>query len=57
MRDVSTGATDATQVAPKFLNTLTLIQPGGSRFCPSLALTPEFSLWLRPYQNRISEKD
>ena len=30
VRDVSTGATDATAVAPKFSDTLTLFQPGGA---------------------------
>ena len=34
LRDVSTGATGATEVAPKFSDTLTLSQPGGGRFCP-----------------------
>ena len=29
-RDVSTGATGATAVAPKFLDTLTLSPPGGA---------------------------
>ena len=29
-RDVSAGATGATAVAPKFLDTLTLSQPGGT---------------------------
>ena len=29
-RDVSTGATGATEVAPKFSDTLTLFQPGGA---------------------------
>ena len=34
-RDVSAGATGATEVAPKFSDTLTLSQPGGGgRFCP-----------------------
>ena len=36
-RDVSTGATGSTAVAPKFSDTLTLFQPGGGRFCPPLA--------------------
>ena len=30
VRDVSTGATGATAVAPKFSDTLTLFQPGGA---------------------------
>ena len=30
LRDVTTGATGATAVAPKFLDTLTLSQPGGA---------------------------
>jgi hypothetical protein len=30
IRDVSTGATGATVVAPKFSDTLTLCQPGGA---------------------------
>jgi hypothetical protein len=34
-RDVSTGATGVTEVAPKFSDTLTLYPPGGGgRFCP-----------------------
>ena len=36
-RDVTTAATGATAVAPKFSDTLTLFQPGGGRFCPPLA--------------------
>ena len=35
-RDVFTGATGATVVAPKFPDTLTLSPPGGGRFCPPL---------------------
>ena len=34
LRDVSTGATGATEVAPKFSDALTLSPPGGGRFCP-----------------------
>ena len=30
IRDVSTGATGETEVAPKFSDTLTLFQPGGA---------------------------
>ena len=38
IRDVSTGATAATAVTPKFSDTLILFQPGGGgRFCPPLA--------------------
>ena len=32
LRDVSAGATGATEVAPKFSDTLTLSQPGGADF-------------------------
>ena len=35
-RDVTTGATDVTDIAPKFSDTLTLSQPMGGRFCPPL---------------------
>ena len=35
-RDVTTGATSATEVAPKFSDNLTLSQPRGGRFCPPL---------------------
>ena len=35
-RDVTTGATGATTVAPKFSDTSTLSQPRGGRFCPPL---------------------
>ena len=34
IRDVTTGATGATPVAPKFSDTLNLIPTKGSRFCP-----------------------
>ena len=34
VRDVTTGSTGATEVAPKFSDALTLSQPGGGRFCP-----------------------
>ena len=37
-RDVSTGTTSATAVAPKFSDTLILFQPGMGRFCPPPAL-------------------
>ena len=37
IQDVSTGATGATRVAPKFSDSLTLFQPGGVRFCPTIA--------------------
>ena len=33
-RDVTTGATGATDVAPKFSDTLTLSQTKGGRICP-----------------------
>ena len=47
-RDVSTGATGATVVAPKFWDTLTLLQPGG-QILPTIAeVAPKFFLWLRP---------
>ena len=32
VRDVTTGATGATEVAPKFSDTLTLFQPRGADF-------------------------
>ena len=35
-RDVSTGATGATEVAPKFSDTLTLSPPGGAEFAHHL---------------------
>ena len=35
IRDVTAGATGATTVLPKFLDTLTLSQPGGGRFYPT----------------------
>ena len=49
-RDVSTGATGATAVAPKFSDTLTLFQPGeGGQILLTIgAVAPKFSLWLRP---------
>ena len=47
-RDVSTGATGATPVAPKFSDILTLFQPGGQNLHTIGAVTPEFSQWLRP---------
>ena len=47
-RDVSTGATSATLVAPKFSDTLTLCQPGG-KILPAIAeVAPKFSPQLRP---------
>ena len=36
LRDVTAGATGATAVAPKFSDALTLFQPGGGRFCPTI---------------------
>ena len=36
-RDVTAGATGATAVTPKFSDALTLFQPGGGRFCPTIA--------------------
>ena len=48
-RDVSTGATGATEVAPKFSDTLTLSPPGGGQILPTIAeVASKFSLWLRP---------
>ena len=48
-RDVSTGATGATAVAPKFSDTLTLLQPGG-QILPTIAgVAPKFFPWLRPW--------
>ena len=45
VRDVSTGATDATEVAPKFLDTLTLSPPGG-QILPTIAeVASKFSPW------------
>ena len=47
-RDVSTGATSANAVAAKFLDTLTLSQPGG-QILPTIAeVVTKFSPWLRP---------
>ena len=48
-RDVSTGATGATAVAPKFSDTLTLFQPGGQILPTIGVVAPKFSLWLRPW--------
>ena len=48
-RDVSTGATGATEVAPKFSDTLTLSPPGGGQFLSTIAeVASEFSVPLRP---------
>ena len=47
-RDVNTGATGATKVAPKFSDTLTLFQPGGQIQPTISGVAPKFSLWLRP---------
>ena len=47
-RDVTTGATGATAVAPKFSDTLTLFQPGGQILPTIGAVAPKFSSWLRP---------
>ena len=47
-RDVSTGATGATWVAPKFLDTLTLLQPGGQILPTIGTVAPKLTLWLRP---------
>ena len=45
-RDVSTGATGATAVAPKFLDTLTLSPPGG-QILPTIAeVATKYSPWL-----------
>ena len=47
-RDVTTGATGATSVAPKFSDTLTLSPPGG-QILPTIAeVASKFSLQLRP---------
>ena len=49
-RDVSTGATGATAVAPKFWDTLTLSQPGG-QILPTIAeVAPKLFPWLRPWR-------
>ena len=49
-RDVTTGATGATEVAPKFSDTLTLSPPGGGgQILPTIAeVASKFSLRLRP---------
>ena len=48
IRDVSTGATGMTGVAPKFSGSLTLFQPGVHIQPTISAIAPKFSLWLRP---------
>ena len=51
IRDVSTGSTGATEVAPKFSDTLTLSPPGGGggQILPTIAeVASKFSLRLRP---------
>ena len=49
IRDVSTGSTGATEVAPKFSDTLTLSPPGGGQILPTIAeVAPEFFPWLHP---------
>ena len=48
-RDVSTGATGATAVAPKFLDTLTLSPPGGQILPTIEEVAPKFFPWLRPW--------
>ena len=45
---VTAGATGATAVAPKFLDTLTLLQLGGQILPTIVTIAPKFSLWLRP---------
>ena len=46
-RELTTGATGATAVAPKFSDTLTLSQPGG-QILPTIAeVAPKFFPWLR----------
>ena len=47
-RDVSTGATGATAVTPKFWDTLTLLQPGGQILPTISEVAPKFFPWLRP---------
>ena len=47
-RDVTTGTTGATTVAPKFLDTLTLFQPGGQILPTIGAVSPKLTSWLRP---------
>ena len=47
-RDVTTGATGATVVTPKFSDTLTLSQPKG-QILPTIAVAAaNFVPWLRP---------
>ena len=54
-RDVSTGATGATAVAPKFSDTLTLYPPGGQILPTITEFATKFSPWLRPwYVNKIN---
>ena len=52
-RDVSIGATSATAVAPKFWDTLTLLQfatRGGGQVLPTIAeVAPKFLPWLRSW--------
>ena len=51
-RDVSTGATGATEVAPKFSDNLTLSPPGG-QILPTIAeVASKSSLRLRRWQGR-----
>ena len=60
LRDVSTGATGATAVTPKFSDTLTLFQPGGGQILPTIgAVAPKFFLWLRPCNktNDLNQRD
>ena len=45
-RDVTTGATGATEVAPKFSDTLTLSPPGGQIFPTIAEVASKFSLRL-----------
>ena len=47
-RDVTTGATGATAVTPKFSDTLTLSQPGGQILTTIAEVEPKFPPWLRP---------
>ena len=48
-RDVSTGTTGSTAVAPKLSDTLTLFRPGGGQILPTPGVVaPTFSPGLRP---------
>ena len=54
-RDVTTGATDATEVAPKFSDTLTLSQPRGQILPTITEVAAKIFPWLRPWKLDKSE--